>query len=93
MKNQILRITTAAAIVLLMSACSKVTPDNYAKVSAGMTRDEVHAILGKPDDAGGGGIGDLTLTTETWKGNKQTINVTFAGNKVALKSINGNDDK
>ncbi len=93
MKNQKLLVIAGAAALLLLSACSKVNADNYAKISAGMTRDEVHSILGSPDDSSGGGIGDLTMTTETWKGSKQTIRVNFVGEKVALKSLGGKDDK
>ncbi|TXI83500.1 MAG: hypothetical protein E6Q40_10880 [Cupriavidus sp.] len=93
MKNQKLLLIAGAATLLLLSACSKVNADNYAKISAGMSRDEVHGILGSPDDASGGGIGDLTMTTETWKGGGQTIRVNFVGDKVALKTLDGKDNK
>jgi len=81
----------AAAVLVLLAACSRVNADNYAKVTSGMTRDEVHKILGAPDSASGGGIGNLTMTTETWKSAKQTISITFTGDKVALKSLSGNE--
>ena len=93
MKNQKLIVVASAAALLLLSACSKVNADNYAKISTGMSREEVHGILGSPDDASGGGIGDLTMTAETWKGGKQTIHVNFVGDKVAFKTIGSNDDK
>ncbi|MGH8539867.1 MAG: DUF3862 domain-containing protein [Stenotrophobium sp.] len=75
------------AFELGLAACSRTTADNYAKIEAGMSQDQVHAILGKPDTVSGGGIGTLTMTSETWKGDSQTINITFAGDKVALKNI------
>ncbi|TXH03220.1 MAG: hypothetical protein E6R07_13020 [Nevskiaceae bacterium] len=87
-----LPVLASAAALLLLAACSRVTADNYAKISSGMSRDEVHGILGSPDEASGGGIGGLTMTTETWKGGKQTISITFAGDKVALKTLRGNDE-
>jgi len=93
MKNQKLLIAVSAASLLLLSACSKATADNYAKVNAGMSRDEVHGILGKPDDASGGGIGDLTMTTESWKSGSQTISISFIGDKVAMKTLGGKGDK
>jgi hypothetical protein len=93
MKNQKLFVVVGAAALLLLSACSKVNADNYAKISSGMSRDEVHGILGSPDDSSGGGIGDLTMTTETWKGSKQTIRINFVGDKVALKALGSKDDK
>jgi shikimate kinase len=92
MKRQNLLIAASTAL-LLLSACSRVNADNYAKISAGMSRDEVHSILGAPDDASGAGIGALTMTTETWKGSKQTISITFAGDKVALKNLGEKDEK
>lgn len=93
MKFQKLLVLAGATSLLLLAACSKVNADNYAKISNGMTRDEVHSILGSPDDASGGGIGNLTMTTETWKGSKQVIHVNFVGDKVALKTLSGADDK
>lgn len=75
---------------LLASACSKATAENYAKVQSGMTHDEVHAILGKPDETSGGSLGGLTLSTEKWKGSKETITLTFTGERLAVKSIEPN---
>lgn len=93
MKNRKLLVIASATTLLLLGACSKVNADNYAKISTGMSRDEVHGILGSPDDASGGGIGDLTMTAETWKGSKQTIHINFVGDKVALKTIGSTDEK
>lgn len=75
------------AAVLLVAACSRATAENYSKIQAGMSRDQVYEILGKPDQVNGGGIGQFTISSETWEGGKQTIHVTFGSEKVALKSI------
>lgn len=80
-------LLSPVAAVLLVAACTQATAENYARVQAGMTRDEVYAILGKPDEVSGSGLGPFTLSSETWKGRKQTIHITFGGEKVALKSI------
>ncbi len=74
-------------VLLTLAACSRITRENYAKLEAGMTREEVYRLLGKPDDVSGSGIGQLTLTTETWTGPKHIVRVTFAGDKVTLKRI------
>lgn len=79
------------AVVLLIAACSRATPENYAKLRGGMEREQVYEILGKPDEVAGGGIGELSISSETWKGHKQTIHVTFGGEKLALKSIISNE--
>lgn len=75
------------AAVMLVAACTRVTAENYSRIEAGMSREEVYEVLGKPDEVTGGGLGRLTFSAETWKGRKQTINVTFSGDRVALKSI------
>jgi hypothetical protein len=76
-------------LALLLAACgSRATPDNYAKLEAGMTREQVHAILGDPDKVSGNEVGNvLSLSKETWNGRKSTITVTFGNNALALKSI------
>jgi hypothetical protein len=86
-----LRAAFAGLLLALVAACSPVTAENYAKVKAGMTREEVYAILGKPDEVAGGDIGPISMSAETWKGRKQTVKVTFGGDKVALKSISPSD--
>ena len=80
------QLFTAAAL-LLLAACSRVNSDNYGKIQNGMTRDEVYAILGHPDSVGGGGIGPLEMSAETWKGGGHTITVTFGNGKVVIKAI------
>ena len=79
--------TATALTLLLLAACSRVTGENYGKIQDGMTREEVYAILGRPDKVGGGGIGPLEMSAETWKGGGQTITVTFGNGKVVIKAI------
>ncbi len=82
-------VLTVAA--LLLTACStRVTPENYEKLQPGMTKAQVHAILGKPDAVTGDDIGGvLSLTKEVWKASKQSITVTFGNDALALKSLDG----
>jgi hypothetical protein len=82
-----LRTAVAATLLLTLAACSRVTADNYAKLETGMSRAEVHALLGAPDEVSGGGIGRMTLMTERWDGRKHVISVTYAGDELAIKSI------
>lgn len=72
---------------LLLAACSAVTRDNYEKIETGMSREEVYAILGKPDGVDAGGIGSLELSREVWNGRETGIRIMFAGDKVTWKSI------
>ncbi len=48
MKN-ITKIALVAA-ALSLSACSKLTQENYDKIEAGMSKVEIEDILGKADD-------------------------------------------
>lgn len=80
-------VCTALVAFFVLAACSRATADNYARLTAGMSHDQVYAILGKPDKIEGGGIGGFTVSAETWNGGEQTIQVTFTGDKLALKAI------
>lgn len=79
--------SAALAALLLLAACNRVTPENYGKIQDGMTHEEVYAILGRPDKVGGGGIGPLEMSTESWQGHGQTITLTFGNGKVVIKAI------
>jgi uncharacterized membrane protein len=74
---KLLRPALAAVLLLGLAACSRVTADNYDRLQTGMTRAEVHALLGAPDKVSGGGIGR---------------SVTYAGEKLAIKSIESRQD-
>lgn len=77
----------ATLALAVLVACSKVTPENYSRIGAGMSRAEVYAILGNPTEVTGGAVFSLDLSTEVWKGPEQTISISFAGDKVTVKRI------
>lgn len=68
----------ALLLTLLLSACSKVTADNYNQLKGGMTYDEVQNVLGKPDTC------DDVLTARncTWRNGDARVTVSFVGDKV-----------
>ncbi len=71
---------TALACALALAGCSKVTADNYNRLQAGMTYEEVRAILGKPDKCS-----DLLAARNcTWGDEKRYINVSFVGDQAVL---------
>ncbi|MES0874485.1 outer membrane protein assembly factor BamE [Sinimarinibacterium sp. HSW-8] len=88
-----IRRIAVSVLALWLVACNRVTPENYEKIESGMSRDEVHALLGKPDEVSGGGVGRMTLMTERWNGREHVISVTFATDKVTLKSIEPRRDE
>ena len=66
----------------LLAACSKVTAENYARLSVGMTYQETTAILGSParcDDTAG-------FKACKWGDDKSGITVRFAADKAVLFS-------
>ncbi|MDM4771206.1 hypothetical protein [Solimonas sp. SE-A11] len=80
-------LATLALAALLLAGCSRVTPENYERVEAGMSRADVHSILGKPDEVSGGGLGGISVSTETWKGSKHVVSVSYGGDTVVIKHI------
>ncbi|MBA4284679.1 MAG: hypothetical protein C0434_04020 [Xanthomonadaceae bacterium] len=84
----IARCLLLSCVIALAACSSKVTAENYDKIGPGMSRDEVHALLGKPDDSRATDVGGvLSLSKETWKSGDKTLTVTYGNDKVALKSF------
>jgi hypothetical protein len=104
------RLVPAAILLVLclsLPACrpSKVTPENYDKISTGMTRQEVEALLGPGQKEEGGdgagvaaqfgvnaGLGEQrgkAPDTYAWESNGKTIKVYFSDGKVTNKQKEG----
>jgi hypothetical protein len=69
-------------LLLMLLGCSKLTQENYDKISIGMSYDEVVKLIGKPntcDDM-------LGLRSCTWSDDSSSVDVKFAGDKVLLFS-------
>ena len=76
------RSLATAVLLLALAGCSKLTPENYAKLKVGMTYGEVTAILGAPDrceDAMG-------FKSCRWGDDARNVTVRFAGDAVILYS-------
>ena len=81
------RFALAAALALLIAACSKVTQENYAKVRNGMTEQQVYAILGQPTEEASRDMFGMSATTAKWVSGDTVINIQFVGGKVVLRSF------
>jgi len=86
-----MRPSTSKILVLLLSAlllivaCSKLTPENYSKIKMSMPYDQVVELIGKPDQCDGAmGIKDCT-----WGGKKKQINVKFLNENVIFFTATG----
>jgi hypothetical protein len=72
-------------IVLLIAGCSKLTMENYNRLSMGMAYSEVVNIIGSPDKCSD----VMGVKNCEWGNEKKSINVTFAGDKVIFFTGNG----
>ncbi len=76
------RLAVVALVALLVVGCSKLTAENYAKLKAGMSYQDVTGILGSPaacDDLAG-------FKSCTWGDEKRHIKVQFVAERVMLFS-------
>ena len=77
------RVGAVVAAAILVSGCgSKVNLENYNKLRAGQSYDEVKAVLGDParcDEA-------LGIRACLWGDEQKAISVNFAAGKVILHS-------
>jgi hypothetical protein len=70
---------------LLLTACSKVNQDNYAKLEAGMSKAAVESLLGKASECSGA----VGMSSCIWGDEKTSISVQFAGDSVLMFSGKG----
>lgn len=76
------RTIGAIALALALLGCSKLTLENYSKLEAGMSYDEVTTLIGQPeqcDDV-------LGVRNCRWGDEARSVDVSFVGGKVLLFS-------
>jgi hypothetical protein len=73
----------AALLAALVAAgCTKLTPENYAKIKLGMPYAEVVAILGEPL----GCDAVLAIKSCRWSDDARKVSIQFVGEQVVLSS-------
>ena len=82
-----MRALVLAPLLVILAACSKVTPENFAKIQDGMAEDQVLEILGKPGESSSVNVLGVSGTSSRWVGGDTPITVTFVNGKVALKTL------
>ncbi|EJL84310.1 hypothetical protein PMI16_04053 [Herbaspirillum sp. CF444] len=80
-----LRFSVLLSFCLLLAACTKITQENYSKLSAGMHKEDVEKLLGKPTDCSGA----LGMSSCTWRDKDSSVSVQYAGDKVLMFSGQG----
>jgi len=79
------RILITAALLLLISGCSKVTKENYDKIESGMSYDDVVKLIGKPE----GCSEAIGISSCLWKNDGAVIDIKFISDQVTFHSANG----
>ena len=77
-----IRTLCAMGMLLVMLGCSKVTLENYNRISVGMNYDEVTQLIGPPDECND----VMGVRNCLWGDEKRAINASFVGSKVLLFS-------
>jgi hypothetical protein len=77
-----IRTVLAMSLLLVMLGCSKLTLENYSKITVGMGYDEVIQLIGSPDKCDD----VMGVRNCLWGDEKRSINVNFVAGKVLLFS-------
>ncbi|MDZ5604137.1 outer membrane protein assembly factor BamE [Pseudomonas sp. RP23018S] len=79
------RVFALLSLCVVLTACSKINQENYARLKAGMSKAEVEQLLGTPTECSGA----LGMTSCTWGDEKSFISVQYATDKVLMYSGQG----
>lgn len=76
------RTALAAALLLLLLGCGKLTLENYRQITVGMHYDEVVRLIGAPDNCDD----VMGIRSCTWSEGQRSVKVSFASDQVLLYS-------
>ena len=82
-----MRALLLVSLLVVLAACSKVTPENFARIQDGMPEEQVLDILGKPSESSSVNILGVSGTSSRWVGGDTAITVKFVNGKVAVKTL------
>lgn len=74
-------------VLLVLTACSKVTAENYKKMSVGMSRAEVVALLGEPSSTERSSFLALEGEAAVWQNGKIQIEGQFLNQKLLAHTM------
>src|SRR3990167_9726010 len=81
------KILATACICLAITACSRISQENFNKVRPNMTMNEVTTILGTPTSSESIDIGGVSGTSAVWQKDDMVITIQFLNDKVLLKNF------
>lgn len=76
---------------IALTACSRVTQDNFEKIKPGMTMQEVIAILGEPSSSQSINLAGVSGTTAVWESKDNEITIQLINDRVTIKSYSKSD--
>jgi hypothetical protein len=80
------RLVSALAMAVLLVACgSRISQENYNRITDGMAYAEVVKILGEPTSSEARGALGVTAGTSKWKDGAHQITIVFVNDKVTSK--------
>jgi len=80
------RLVSALAVALLLMACgSRLSQENYNRITDGMAYADVAKILGEPTSSESRGALGITAGTAKWKDGAHQITIVFINEKVSSK--------
>jgi hypothetical protein len=75
-------VVAMSLMLVMMLGCSKLTIENYNRITAGMNYDEVTRLLGKPDACDD----VIGVRSCRWGDEARSVHVSFVAGKVLLYS-------
>ncbi len=83
---RLLRHGTLALAIAATTACSNpVDQANFDKIEVGMTKNQVIAVLGRPNESASINLAGISGEAATWAKGGDSINIQFANDKVFAK--------
>jgi hypothetical protein len=76
------RLLLLAFAAVVAAACTRLTPENYAKIKLGMPYAEVVVILGEPT----GCDAVLAIKSCLWSDDARKVSIQFLGEQVVMSS-------
>ncbi len=89
----ILRALVIAALLLTLAACSKITQENFSRITDGMTEQEVIALLGEPTESQSISVLGVSGTASRWVSNDAVITIQFVNGKARLRFFDKADGR
>ena len=74
------------ALVVMLTACTRITQENYLRIDEGMNELEVNALLGSPTESQSFNAFGLSSSVSRWVAGDAVITVRFLNGKARIKT-------